>query len=325
MKREMSRRNFLVGTAVVAGGSFGLGLWRRARRGSRTLKVFKAPDVRATDPLIGRGKVVVARGEDPGDNVQRALEKTGAIEKLVSPGDTVVLKPNMAWGLPPQLGANANPTTVAAVVELCKAAAGPGGRVVVFDRTMSRDPSGPYTTSGVAEAVRKAGGIVHYVDETRFHEMAIPDAYSLDRWSFYERVLFADKVDVLINIPCAKTHSTSGLTLGMKNVFGMVGGERGQLHREIHEKIADLSRVVKVDLTILDATRVMWRNGPNSPRKSDVHHSAEKAQRIIVGTDPVAVDACGATLFGRAPEDVGFVRRGHEAGLGDMKFVVTEA
>jgi len=325
MKREMTRRGFLVGTAMVAGGSLGLGLWRRARRGGRALKGFKAPGVREGDPLIGRGKVVVARGEGPADNVRRALARCGAVDKLVSPGDTVVIKPNMAWGLPPELGANANPGTVAEVASLCKAAAGPGGRVVVFDRTMSRDPSGPYRVSGIAAAARAAGAIVHVVDETRFTEVAIADAYSLDAWSFYEYVLFADRADVLINIPCAKTHSTSGLTLGMKNVFGMVGGERGKLHQGIHEKIADLNRVVKVDLTILDATRVMWRNGPNSPRRSDVHHSPEKAQRILVGTDPVAVDACGATLFGRAPDDVGFVRRGHEAGLGDMKFSVTEA
>ena len=69
----------------------------------------------------------------------------------------------------------------------------------------------------------------------------------------------------------------------------------------------------------------MWRNGPNSPRKSDVYDSPERAQRIIVGTDPVAVDACGATLFDRAPEDIGFIRRGEEAGLGTMKFSMTEA
>ena len=325
MRREMSRRGFLAGTAAVAGATLGLGLWRRRRRGSRAFKAFKAPEVRAADALIGRGKVVVARGEDPADNVRRALAKADAIARLVSAGDTVVVKPNMAWELPPAQGANANPGTVATVVELCKAAVGPSGRVVVFDRTMSRDPSGPYRTSGIAEAVRTAGGIVHRVEETRFHEMAIPDAFALDRWPFYEMVLFADKVDVLINIPCAKTHSTSGLTLGMKNVFGMVGGERGRLHQQIHEKIADLSRVVKVDLTILDATRVMWRNGPNSPRRSDVYDTPERAQRIVVGTDPVAVDAYGATLFERAPEDVGFVRRGHEAGLGDMKFSVTEA
>ncbi len=322
MVPEMSRRNFLVGTAVVAGGGLGLGVWRRSRQESRTLKAFKAPDVRASDPLVGRGKVVVARGENPADNVRRGLAKAQAIEKLVSPGDRVVIKPNMAWELPPSQGANANPRTVATVVELCLAA---GARVTVFDRTMSRNPSGPYRRSGIAEAVRTAGGTVHYVDESRFREMAIPDAFALERWSFYEKVLLADEVDVLINIPCAKTHSTSGLTLGMKNAFGMVGGERGQLHQQIHEKIADLHRVVRVDLTILDATRVMFRNGPNSPRKGDVRDDPDRAQRIALSTDPVALDAYGATLFDMAPEDVGFIRRGHEAGLGSMSFEVTEA
>jgi len=319
MKPEMSRRSFLVGTVVVAGGTLGLGLWRRSGRGHRALKSLKAHELG-----LGRGSVVVARGENPAANVRRALLAVGGVEKLVSPGDTVVLKPNMAWDLPPETGANTNPETVATMVGLCRAAAGPSGRVIVFDRTMSRDPSGPYRTSGIAEVVRKAGGTVHIVDESRFHEVQIQDAFVLPSWPFYELVLYADEVDVLINMPAAKTHSTSGLTLGMKNVFGMIGGERGQLHQQIHQKIPDLCRVVKVDLTILDATRVMFRNGPNSPRLSDVDHSAERAQRIIIGTDPVAVDAYGATLFGMDPASVGFIRNAAEAGLGDLKFNARE-
>jgi len=320
MKPEMSRRGFLVGTAVVAGGAFGLGLWRRHRRTHRSFKELKPHKL-----ALARGEVVVARGDDPGQNVRNALKAAGGIEKLVSPGDTVVVKPNMAWDLPPETGANANPGTVAAVVRLCREAAGPGGRVIVFDRTMSRDPSGPYRTSGIAEAARQAGGVVHYVDETRFHNVPIPDAFTLESWPFYDLVLFADRVDVLINVPATKTHSTSGLTLGMKNVFGMVGGERGELHQQIHRKIPDLNRVVKVDLTVLDATRVMFRNGPNSPRKSDVDDSPGYARRIVIGTDPVAVDAYAATLFGKEPAEVGFVRYGAEAGLGEMKFQVKEA
>ncbi|NQT88761.1 DUF362 domain-containing protein, partial [bacterium] len=181
-------------------------------------------------------------------------------------------------------------------------------------------PAGPYKTSGIAAAVRQAGGAVHIVDDSRFHRVDIQDNFALPSWEFYEKVLFADSVDVLINIPAAKTHSTSGLTLGMKNVFGMVGGARGYLHQEIHKKIADLNRVVKVDLTVLDATRVMFRNGPNSPRRSDVDHSPERAQRIVIGTDRVAVDAYGATLFDRDPADIGFLRYGEEAGLGTRKF-----
>jgi len=317
---RMTRRSFLVGTAVVAGGAFGLGMWRRHRSEHRPLKTRKPHEL-----ALGRGEVVVAKGDDPADNVRRAMAAAGGIEKLVSPGDNVVIKPNMAWDLPPELGANANPRTVAALVELCR---GAGARVLVFDRTMSRDPTGPYKTSGIADAVAEAGGIVHFADESRFHEAEIPDAFALERWSFYEKVLFADEVDVLINVPCAKTHSTSGLTLGLKNVFGMVGGERGHLHQQIHKKIPDLNRVVKVDLTVLDATRVMFRHGPNSPRRSDVADDPERAERIVVGTDPVAVDAYGATLFegsSRKRAEEGFIAFAAEAGLGQATFKVREA
>ncbi|MFP4055595.1 MAG: DUF362 domain-containing protein [Candidatus Brocadiia bacterium] len=319
----MSRRSFLLGSAGVAGGSFALGLWARHRHQDRRLKTFKVPSLRE-DSRVGRGQVVVARGDDPKANVQRALRKSGAIEALVSPGDTVVVKPNMAWNLPPALGANADPGTVAGVVELCLEACRPTGRVFVFDRTMARNPAVPYKTSGIAAAADAAGATVHYVDESRFHPVDIPEPYVLDRWTFYDKVLFADQVDVLINIPAAKTHSTSGLTLGMKNVFGMVGGERGQLHQQIHQKIADLNRVVRVDLTMLDATRVMFRNGPNSSRRADLHTSARRAQRIAVSTDPVALDAYGATLFERDPTEVPFVRYAAEAGLGSLRFQVHE-
>lgn len=316
---ELTRRGFLAGTAVVAGGAFGLGMWGRSRREGRSLKAHAPCEL-----ALGPGKLVVARGSDPADNLRRAIQAAGGLKGLVRGRQTVVIKPNMAWDLPPQTGANANPAAVAALVALCREAS-PDARVVVFDRTMSRDPSGPYRRSGIADAARAAGATVHYVDEGRFHDASIPDAFELKSWPFYELVLFADQVDVLINMPVAKTHSTSGLTLAMKNVFGMVGGERGQLHQEIHRKIVDLNRVVKVDLTILDATRVMWRNGPNSPRRSDVDDGPERAQRIVVGTDPVAVDAYAAKeLFGRDPAEVGFIRHGAEAGLGDMKFAVRE-
>lgn len=319
MGAELSRRGFLVGTAVVAGGAFGLGLWRRARREERRLKARTA-----TALQLGPGAVVVARGEDPADNLRRALQAAGGIRALVAGKRSIVIKPNMAWDLPPETGANADPRTVGALVRLCREA-NPRARITVFDRTMSRDPAGPYRTSGIAEAVRAAGGVVHTVDEGRFREVPIPDGVALKAWTFYELVLFEDAVDVLINVPAAKTHSTSGLTLGMKNVFGMVGGERGELHQQIHQKIADLNRVVAVDLTVLDATRVMFRNGPNSPRRSDVDDGPERAQRIVVGSDPVAVDAYAAKeLFGRDPADVGFIRCGAEAGLGEMKFTARE-
>ena len=325
MKPEMSRRSFLIGTGAAAGAGLGVGLWRRHRAGRRPLKTLKN-DALLADPLLGRGKVVVAKGPDPADNVRRALAKSGVIAKLVSRGDTVVLKPNMAWDLPPRQGANANPATVAEVAKLCLEAVGPSGQVLVFDRTMSRDPTGPYRTSGIAAAVRKAGGTVHYVDESRFRKLPIPGGVSLAEWWFYDRIVDADKVDVLINLPAAKTHSTSGLTLGMKNVFGMVGSERGQLHQDIHRKIADLNRVVQTDLTILDATRVMFRNGPNSPRPGDVWHSAERAQRIVVSEDRVAVDAyAAAELFARRPEDVGFCVHGQEAGLGSCAYTESSA
>ncbi|HHT9133384.1 MAG TPA: DUF362 domain-containing protein, partial [Candidatus Avalokitesvara rifleensis] len=129
-----------------------------------------------------------------------------------------------------------------------------------------------------------------------------------------------DEVDVLINVPIAKHHSTSHFTMALKNTFGMVGWDRGRLHNDIHPKIADLNRVVKVDLTVLDAYRTLRHHGPTGGRLDDVDNSAKGARRIIVSTDPVAVDSYGATLFGLRGEDVGFIKEAHEAGLGEINY-----
>ena len=159
-----------------------------------------------------------------------------------------------------------------------------------------------------------------YIDNRRFQEFPIPGSKVLKSWDFYKEMVFADEVDVLINVPIAKQHGTSRLSMGLKNVFGMIGGDRGSLHTDIHPKIADLNKFIKIDLTVLDAFRILKNHGPTGGRLDDVDNSPERARRIIVSTDPVAVDAYGATLFGIQPKDVGYIRESHEQGLGAIDF-----
>lgn len=81
----------------------------------------------------------------------------------------------------------------------------------------------------------------------------------MQRWSFYQPALDADR---LINLPVAKHHSISRLTVGMKNIMGVIGGNRGTLHRNIAEALVDINLVIHSDLTIVDATRILIANGP---------------------------------------------------------------
>lgn len=124
------------------------------------------------------------------------------------------------------------------------------------------------------------------------------------------------EADTLINLPVAKHHSLSTLTLGMKNWIGGVGGSRWSLHQDINVSIVDLARFFKPAVTLIDAIRVMRRNGPSGGSTSDV----VPKNTLILSDDPVAADAKAALLFDRKPKDIGFIRLGQKWGLGTYDF-----
>jgi len=133
----------------------------------------------------------------------------------------------------------------------------------------------------------------------------------LDVWPVFAPLVEADKV---INLPVAKVHGLSGLTLGMKNWIGGVGGRRPALHQDIHQTIVDLAQFFKPHITLIDATRIMISNGPSGGSPSDV----KVVNRLILSSDPVAADTKGAMLFNKKPDDIGFIRLGNKWGLGTM-------
>ncbi len=149
-----------------------------------------------------------------------------------------------------------------------------------------------------------------HLDRRRFRQVEIPGGKALEGWSFYEDVLEADRV---INVPIAKHHSASVLTLGMKNVMGVIGKNRATLHSRIHENLPDLNRVVRSDLTVMDATRILVANGPQGGRLEDVR----RLDTVLAGADVVAVDSVTTTLFDLRPSDVGYLRLAAEQGLGE--------
>jgi uncharacterized protein (DUF362 family) len=122
------------------------------------------------------------------------------------------------------------------------------------------------------------------------------------------------RANVLINVPIAKDHSLTRLTLGMKNLMGLVGGERGTWHPDIAQRLADLSSAVKVDLTVMDAFRILVDHGPTGGSLDDVRET----HTVIAGTDPVAVDSYAATLFDMKGEEIGYIRAAHDRGLGEL-------
>jgi uncharacterized protein (DUF362 family) len=150
-----------------------------------------------------------------------------------------------------------------------------------------------------------------YMDDRKFVPVKIKDGRSLTEWPFYRDALAAD---CYINVPVAKHHGSSTLTLGLKNAMGVIGGLRGRLHLNLAPRIVDLNLVIRPDLTLVDATRILLRNGPSGGNLDDV----KIMDTLVAGIDPVAVDAWSTTLFGLAPEDVRSTVDAFERGMGEM-------
>jgi len=257
-----------------------------------------------------RDVAAYAHDAGPVANTEHAIELLGGIDKFVKSGDNVVVKPNIAWNKPPKQAANTNPAVVATVVALCKKA---GARsVTVFDRPCDRAEA-TYHTSGIAEAAENAGAEVTYVKSYLFREIDFPDGKLLPSWQLYGDAVDAD---VFINLPVAKDHDQARLTMCMKNLMGIQGGQRQSMHKELDGKLADLAGGFRTVLNVLDATRILVRNGPNGISLQDVLET----DVVLAGTSPVTVDAFACKLFAaefalrRSP--VACVRIAAEAGLG---------
>jgi uncharacterized protein (DUF362 family) len=231
--------------------------------------------------------------------------------KFVRAGQRVVVKPNIGWDRSVEQAANTHPEVVAAVVKMCLEAG--AGEVLVFDRTCN-DQRLCYRRSGIeaaVEAIDDRRVKIFHPDERRYVVVPIPGGKALSSWEFYEDALAAD---VFVNVPIAKHHSLSGLTMGLKNVMGVAGGNRGRIHTGFDDKIVDLILARPSNLVVLDATRVLLARGPQGGRLEDVAHPGV----VVAGADVVAVDAYATRFFGRTPGDIAHLVRAAERGLGTM-------
>ncbi len=291
---SLSRRDFL----KVAGAS-GMAL-----SGIINLQDLIAADLPVKKPL----DLAVVQNGEPALLVRKAIEMLGGISKFVKKDSVVVVKPNIGWDRVPEQAATTNPEVVAEIVRLCKSAG--AKKVQVFDNTCNQARR-CYLRSNIQSAAEEAGADVSYMYPQRYQKVNIKDGKQLKSWEIYRDALEADLV---INVPIAKHHSLSQVTLGLKNIMGVIGGNRGQIHHHFDEKIVDLNTVIRPQLTIIDAVRMLLRNGPQGGNLNDV----KQMDTIIAGVDPVAVDAYGATLFGLKPEQLGFLVEAQKRGLGRL-------
>jgi uncharacterized protein (DUF362 family) len=310
----MSRRRFLARAATACGLAASAGAWGYLfysrepvrRRGSKlyTFKDYRADDLKVYPALA------VTHGKDPEKMVRAAVDRIGGIRRFIKPGERVLIKPNVAWDRQPEQAANTNPLVVQAVVKLCLEAK--AASVWVTDVPVNDAPR-TFARSGIEDAVKRAGGMIKFTSESDFVSTDIRGE-ALGVWPVS---MFYHHVDKVINMPIVKHHSLSKCTMSMKNLYGVLGGRRNRLHQAINTSIADLATAIRPTFTLLDATRVLKRNGPTGGDLADV--AVENT--VIAGVDIVAVESYGVRFLDLTPADVPYITIAEQRGVGisDLK------
>jgi uncharacterized protein (DUF362 family) len=255
-------------------------------------------------------QMAVVQNGEPRALVQRALADLGGMSRFIGRQDVVVIKPNIAWDRTPEQAANTNPDLVAEVVRQCWQA---GARRVIVTDVSCNEPRRCFQRSGIQAAARAEGAEVILPDPDMFREVDL-GGVALKSWPVFSPFLEADKI---LNLPIAKHHNLTGATLGMKNWYGILGGQRNRLHQQIHQSLADLASFMLPTLTIMDCYRVLLRNGPTGGNLEDV--AVKKT--VVAGTDPVALDAYVAKAYWNLdPEHLPYLQMAANRGLGTTDY-----
>jgi uncharacterized protein (DUF362 family) len=251
--------------------------------------------------------LAVAKGGEPSDLTRRAVNAIGGMNRFISHGANVVIKPNICVAYRMyEYAATTNPWVVG---ELVKMAFEAGARSVkVMDYPFDGSAQSAYTKSGIREQVESAGGEMVVMQDFKYRDVTMPTSAFLKSAQIYGDILDAD---VLINVPIAKDHGSARLTLSMKNLMGVVI-DRGIFHRDFANALPDLSFRVKSHLVVVDAVRILTANGPQGGSLGDV----QKLDTVFATTDVVTADAYASTLFGQAPDYLKYVRVAAQRGLG---------
>ena len=310
--RAINRREFVKSLVALGATTLGAGGLLAQAACSPSTGPEEAGEV-ARKPSLGpaadQAYLAVARGGSPAEITKRAIAALGGIEHFVDSGDDVIIKPNICVAYHTyEYAATTNPEVVATLVSLCLGAG--AEKVRVMDYPFGGSAEDAYARSGIEEAVTAAGGQMEQMAKMKYKKAPIPDGRDLKEWLVYQDVLEAD---VFVNVPIAKHHNLARLSLGMKNLLGVVL-DRNKYHRNLGQRLADLTSLVYPTLTVVDAVRILVDHGPTGGSLEDV----KQMETVIASHDPVAADSYAATLFGLAGADIPYVKAAAEMGLGEM-------
>jgi uncharacterized protein (DUF362 family) len=263
------------------------------------------PTQAATDP--GQAYLSVARGEDTAAITKAALQAIGGMERFVKNGYDVIIKPNICVEYHTfEYGATTNPIVVATLVTLAYGAG--AKRVRVMDFPFGGTAENAYVKSGIKDAVEAAGGEMEIMNPNKYVDVSIPNAKSLNETTIYRDIM---DCDLMIDVPTAKDHSMAKLTIGCKNLLGVIM-DRGAIHWDFTQRIPDLVGFVQPKLTIVDAVRTLMDHGPSGGSLDDVKIN----NTVIASHDVIAADSYATGLFEMTPSDLPYLVEANNRGLG---------
>jgi uncharacterized protein (DUF362 family) len=255
------------------------------------------------------GKILaVAHGASAGTNTKKAIAAIGGMRMFVSSGDVVVIKPNIGHARAPKYAVDTNPAVVATLVGLARQAG--AAKVIVMDNPVGSDPANCYGASGISAAVKAAGGSMQVMGGSGYRNYAIP-GHLLKSHPLYAAIVNAD---VLINVPIAKQHGSTGLTLAGKNMMGCTSNRQKMHTLGLSQSIAEINAKLRPELAVIDAMRILVRNGPSGGSLADVRVK----NTVIACKDWVAADTYATRLFGKKPGAVPYIKAAADMGLGTM-------
>jgi uncharacterized protein (DUF362 family) len=220
----------------------------------------------------------------------------------------VLIKPTVAFDRAPKLGATTNPEVLSALIRLVRAAG--ASEIRVADNPIE-SPENCFVKTGIADAARAGGAKLYLPSPASFEMLEVPGAKLIERWPFFYRPFRG--VDKVIGIAPIKDHNLCHASMTTKNWYGLLGGRRNQFHQDIHNIVADLALMMAPTFVILDASRILMKNGPTGGDLSDV----VEGHTLIAATDQIAADAYGySELLGRKSDLPQYLYNARDRGLG---------
>ncbi len=310
MDDHWERRRFLKrlgALGITAAGFSAVGLAARDRGRDEPPSVQSELWHKDYQKGITANRSIVSIGKGPpASAVRAAVNALGGMGAFVKKGETVAVKPNIAWDRIPSQAANTHPDVVATLVSLCFEA---GASSVIVTDNSCNDAKRCFTRSGIWKAAEQAGAKVILPDSHRFVSQNLGGILGT-----IPVLMPAVEADRLINAAIAKHHGLSKFTGAMKNLYGIIGGRRNRHHQLIDQSIVELTQVFLPTLSIVDGSRVLLRNGPQG---GDLNDTREMGQ-VVASMDPVAADACACTLIDLSPKDLPYLALAEKLGLGTI-------